>query len=278
MDIQACGMPAIFSGDPGAALPLLAQRLTGEGMQQRARTSPSPASVDPVSHADFRSFISSSKIVVLRVGWGALSPFSPSVASYFRAEYAGRVRLGHFDRAQVPTPQWLLRHVGAVFKKAAPSLTEVPDGYYLFLNGHVVAFHPHTVGDPDSDLKVLGAGLLAGLVFPRLGEMVAGTVDQRDGRAVIEHFDAVLAQAARLATTGKRKEAEVEAPPDPYAILGVAPDASFEDITAAKKRQLQENHPDLVARMSKPIRELAESRSRAINEAFEQIKKLRGAK
>jgi len=60
-----------------------------------------------------------------------------------------------------------------------------------------------------------------------------------------------------------------------YRELGVEPDASDEDVERAYRRLISEYHPDKVAGAAKEIRELAETRARAINTAYESIQKLR---
>ena len=62
---------------------------------------------------------------------------------------------------------------------------------------------------------------------------------------------------------------------EPHVVLGVAADASFEDVRAAYQKLVQENHPDKVADMSAEIRELAERRTKEINAAYNELKKRR---
>ena len=58
----------------------------------------------------------------------------------------------------------------------------------------------------------------------------------------------------------------------PYEILNVAPDASLEEIAAAYRRLAQQYHPDKVAGLAPEFRDLAESKMRLINAAYEQVK------
>ena len=69
------------------------------------------------------------------------------------------------------------------------------------------------------------------------------------------------------------------APPGPeqYDLLGVAPEASDDELHAAYRRRISEYHPDKVQNAAKEIRDLAEKRARAINQAYESILKLRKA-
>jgi len=59
---------------------------------------------------------------------------------------------------------------------------------------------------------------------------------------------------------------------NPYELLGVAPTATVDDAEAAYHRQLRRYHPDLHHGGTAQERAEAESRTRALNEAIEQIR------
>ncbi|MBY6048099.1 molecular chaperone DjiA [Vannielia litorea] len=64
-----------------------------------------------------------------------------------------------------------------------------------------------------------------------------------------------------------------DAEPDPYAVLGVAPDAPLEEVRAAWKRQVRESHPDVMMARGVPEEavRMAEKRLIAVNRAWEEI-------
>ena len=64
---------------------------------------------------------------------------------------------------------------------------------------------------------------------------------------------------------------------DPYVILGVAPDATDEQVRAAWKAQLSEAHPDRARARGLPSEfiEVAEAKAAAINAAFHEIQRER---
>ena len=83
--------------------------------------------------------------------------------------------------------------------------------------------------------------------------------------------------------TGRyRAKPERPAPPaapgadDPYAVLGVAASVGDEELEQAYRRRMSEYHPDRVASAAKEIRDMADLRSRAINQAYDRIKRERG--
>jgi DnaJ-domain-containing protein 1 len=63
---------------------------------------------------------------------------------------------------------------------------------------------------------------------------------------------------------------------DPYAILEIAPTASDTEVESAYRRLIAQYHPDKVAGAAAELRDLAETRARAINTAYDRILRQRG--
>ncbi len=61
------------------------------------------------------------------------------------------------------------------------------------------------------------------------------------------------------------------AKPDPFTVLGVSRNATFEEIRRAYRTKMREYHPDKVASLGAELRELAERKAKQINEAFETL-------
>lgn len=70
-----------------------------------------------------------------------------------------------------------------------------------------------------------------------------------------------------------------DAPPDPYAVLGVPRDAPLQDVRAAWSRAVRETHPDRLIARGVPVEavKLAERRLIAINRAWEEVQSDRAA-
>jgi len=93
------------------------------------------------------------------------------------------------------------------------------------------------------------------------------------------HEDAFLRDVARIFGLGDKCYRSLlarfvpDAPPDPYAVLGVSPDAPREAVRAAWRRAVRENHPDRLLSRGLPEEavRLAEGRMAAINRAWEEI-------
>lgn len=58
---------------------------------------------------------------------------------------------------------------------------------------------------------------------------------------------------------------------DYYEILGVSPDASAENIRAARNRKAMDFHPDRLSSVSEPVRNLAEEQLKNVNRAYEVL-------
>ena len=63
---------------------------------------------------------------------------------------------------------------------------------------------------------------------------------------------------------------------DPYTVLGVTREASDDDIKKAYRKLIRENHPDMVMDKSDAEKKQAEKRFREVQEAYENICKMRG--
>lgn len=56
-----------------------------------------------------------------------------------------------------------------------------------------------------------------------------------------------------------------------YRVLEIQPGATIDEVKAAYQRQMQQYHPDKVASLGKGLRDLAEAKSKEINEAYHAI-------
>jgi DnaJ-domain-containing protein 1 len=114
--------------------------------------------------------------------------------------------------------------------------------------------------------KILGAALGWMLMRHPAGAVLG---------AVLGHvFDAGWLFPDKPGGQSGAKALELEAA---YRTLGLDPAASNEEVERAFRKQISDYHPDKVAGAAKEIRELAETRAREINKAYEAIQKARKA-
>jgi uncharacterized membrane protein YkvA (DUF1232 family) len=75
----------------------------------------------------------------------------------------------------------------------------------------------------------------------------------------------------------RTRAARPDAPPaessrwDPYAVLGVAPGASPEEITKAYREQMQRYHPDHVAHLGDELQAVAHRKTLDIRRAYSEL-------
>ena len=65
---------------------------------------------------------------------------------------------------------------------------------------------------------------------------------------------------------------------DPYAVLGLGPDANEREIKNAYRRLISQHHPDKLGDVPDELKRRAEERAREINAAYEKIREARGIK
>ena len=101
------------------------------------------------------------------------------------------------------------------------------------------------------------------------------TADEQDYlRSVSDYFGFSEDQFRRIRASHLGPEAD-----DPYLVLGVPHDASFEEVRAAYRKLMLENHPDTVAAAKYAPREyepVAHEKSAAITTAYARIRADRG--
>lgn len=102
------------------------------------------------------------------------------------------------------------------------------------------------------------------------GKITQDELDYLERVAAIFGLDASAWDRARAANTGAAEQ-------DPYNILGVSPSAGDEEIKAAHRKLVRENHPDkLVAEgLPQEFVDLANEKLAKINAAYDAIKKMR---
>jgi DnaJ like chaperone protein len=65
---------------------------------------------------------------------------------------------------------------------------------------------------------------------------------------------------------------------DPYAVLGIAPEANEREIKRAYRKLISQHHPDKLGDVPEELKRRAEERAREINAAYERIRDERGIK
>ena len=61
-----------------------------------------------------------------------------------------------------------------------------------------------------------------------------------------------------------------------YAVLGISPSATDDEVKSAYRKMAMKNHPDKVASLGPEVQKAAEEKFRQIQDAYETIKRQRG--
>lgn len=205
---------------------------------------------------DFWTKITSARFALVRVDRGFLR-FEQGIIDAFEERYPRQVVYGTLDKAQIRDPTWWMDNFRTRYGPFKRGQREPDSGYYLFEGG-----------------AVEGHVNLSRLVPP--GEAL---------KQVIRYFDEKLRMrvwddAPRTAREQEplRPMASQSAGPDPFEVLGVDSDATDDEIRAAYREQMKQNHPDKVAHLSPVIRKVAGEQTLAIQRAWEAIRAMRGGR
>jgi len=126
------------------------------------------------------------------------------------------------------------------------------------------------VGNPLGVVLLVGVGLIAGHLYDDLQAPPPRPAKQRPAQARAPG-SAPEAPQARSAQ-GPHAEPGRES----YEALGVAADASDAAVRQAFRRRAAEAHPDRVAHLGRAEAERATRRFQAVQQAYAQIRRLRG--
>jgi DnaJ-domain-containing protein 1 len=89
-------------------------------------------------------------------------------------------------------------------------------------------------------------------------------------RVKLVAMERLLKNRAKRAARAKPAPEPVEVE-DPYALLGLTPQATYEEARAARNALLQQYHPDKVAGLGPKLRAVAEAETQRINAAFASL-------
>jgi DnaJ like chaperone protein len=161
-------------------------------------------------------------------------------------------------------PEEGLRDVGRLFDQAR----ETAEGWEPFAE---------KLGEAFADNKALLEDVLAALVRIARAD---GPVKKSEGdmlRGIHARFG-LDAAAWERAKAGAPRGVGAQEMEDPYPVLGLTREASNEEVRAAWKRLMRENHPDTLAARGVPAEFIRRATAKVaeINAAWDRIKRERG--
>lgn len=112
----------------------------------------------------------------------------------------------------------------------------------------------------------------ADLQIAKSEELMLRTIASHLG-IMARDFESIFARYS-----GRGSSSSHQSQADPYKVLGISPDATDDEVKKAYRRLAMKYHPDKVEGLGDDIKANAEAQFRAINEAYEHVKSLRGMK
>ena len=111
-------------------------------------------------------------------------------------------------------------------------------------------------------VRPMGTGLIKLLAFAALGYVIYW----------IYHDVKRQLQSTSPNSAPPQSPAELD---DAYAVLGLNPDATMNDVKSAYQALVQQYHPDRVADLGPELQEVAERKTKELNAAYGMLKKKR---
>ncbi|MEQ1569343.1 MAG: J domain-containing protein [Myxococcota bacterium] len=222
-----------------------------------------------------------SPYLLLRLDRAVNPTFHLGLAEWFDQRYPGKFSFGVMSRADWPDARLAERLQSSL----GPLRRGVSDGYYLLEGGFVVGYH----GSQFRPVSVTyasepGEAALRAELARHPASAGVGAHDREPLAQLVCYFDPLVERKVRAASSEGAPRSAREAPPppsglsgpDPYQVLGIAPDATDDQVKAAYKAQLKLNHPDKVAHLSPALQQFAQAQTLAINQAYASIGARRG--
>jgi DnaJ-domain-containing protein 1 len=225
---------------------------------------------------DFGDKLRRVRFSVVRVASGLNTLYDPGVVPYLQTHWAPQIAFYVLDRSLVGDSDFWLDHFRT--KDGPYKVSGIPeDGYYLFDDSAIVAFHD-------------GSGKARALTpreerisealqrHPEFAPTRVSLIDRERIAQLITVLDDAIATSTGTYRQDPPPRVLPTARPEHYRTLGVRPDATDEELHAAYREAMRQNHPDRVAHLSAALQSFAEAQTRAIREAYDTIVAARRAR
>ena len=238
-----------------------------------------PAVVARITARTLEAALTRTPWVLIRLDRSPRATLHRGLADWFDGHFPGFFSFGILARAEIRADV-----LAAAFQTAlGPLRNGLADGYSLLEAGLVVGHH---VGETRSAAVRYDTDAADTPSDPVLREVArASAADAEALRQLVAYFRPIVERKLRAATPGVRADPRVRRDPTPppppprqskvdgeaYALLGVAPTATDDEVKAAYKHQLKLNHPDKVAHLSPALQKFAEQQVLQIKAAYEVI-------
>lgn len=209
-----------------------------------------------VTGLNFKHFIRSNRICVLKAHVGDTFGFGELAKTLFEKDHKGEVDFGHVRIRRV---SYRSRAIQDFVKIDMPKIglytNTILPGFYLFKDGELKAYHPGTFEPNKMNTQVQGFAALTGL----LAAVVVGLAEKSTARGFETFLEAMEMPVAMKVSEFFREMLDGNSSSyyqqrqqfvynqeilNAYKLLQVSPNVTDIELTKAWKNLLREHHPD----------------------------------
>lgn len=238
-----------------------------------------------VTGLNFKHFIQSNRICVLKAHVGDTFGFGELAKMQFERDNWGRVNFGHIRIRRVNYRSRVMQDFIRIdMPKIGLRSNSILPGFYLFKDGELRAYHPGTFEPTEVETKIQGVAALAGA----LAGVIVGFIEKSAAKGfetfceamempvalkVSEFFKEIL--GAKNSSYAHQRQHTVlnDEILKAYRLLRVSPSAADAEVTKAWRKLMYEHHPDRHPHDA----EAKNMYCVELNNAYQLIKKYRAA-
>lgn len=212
-------------------------------------------------------FLDLQEISIIKINTKYKSDFNSYLKQNLYSAYKNRIEFGVLNPDEIdhriPEVQKWLKNI------LLGNFETLPSGYYLFVDGEAIAYHPGTIEAIDiskmstSDVNIQGASIIGGAILGLLAKLFTGDselgwktfmsgIETPQALKISDFFKKILnnyynsknGRSKNEYTYKEQKRIIKTELEKAYALFGVTLNATDKEINVARKKLLFKHHPD----------------------------------